>query len=89
MNVVYNTTIPQLLHNVVVTLCVSWEDVTSLEGRALLNEFKKLVVRRGVLYRQIQTEEGNVFQLVLPVKYRELALRGAHNDNFERKMLLP
>jgi len=57
-----------------------YKDVTSLEGRALLNEFKKLVVRCGVLYRQIQTEEGNVFQLVLPVKYRELALRGAHND---------
>jgi dUTPase len=49
-------------------------------GKTLLREFNKLVIKRGVLYRRIQTKEGHVFQLVIPEHFKTLALKGAHDD---------
>ena len=50
------------------------------EGKILHREFKRLVVRRGVLYRLVQDHGDDKYQLVLPSKYRQLALNGSHND---------
>ena len=48
------------------------------EGRVLLREYHKLIIRRGVLYRTIQINGESVYQLVLPKEFRDMALRGAH-----------
>jgi transposase InsO family protein len=58
-------------------------DISRFEGseaKALLKEFNRLVVRRGVLYRHTMETDQDKFQLVLPVSFREVALRGSHND---------
>ena len=54
--------------------------MTSKEGKTLLREFQRLVVRRGVLYRHITEHGEDKYQLVLPSQYRELALKGAHDE---------
>ncbi|MEE4247445.1 MAG: RNase H-like domain-containing protein [Kangiellaceae bacterium] len=48
---------------------------------ALRRQLRRLVLRGGVLYRRRQEEgEEDVFQLVLPVPYRKLALQGCHEE---------
>ena len=54
--------------------------ITSSEGKLLLKEFNHLVIRRGVLYRCFREGEEEKYQLVMPAKYRDIALKGAHND---------
>ena len=49
------------------------------EGKILLKQFSHLVVTRGVLYRRVQVDEGEQFQLVLPITYRSTVMNGAHN----------
>ena len=41
---------------------------------------KRLVVHRGVLYRHNLENGEDKFQLVLPVQFRAVALKGSHND---------
>lgn len=46
-----------------------------------LKEIGKYRLKRGVLYRQTNLEEGSdILQLVLPKQYQEEALRGVHDD---------
>jgi len=54
--------------------------VTTKEGKCLLRDFHKLVVKRGALYRKVMNGEEELFQLVLPSKFREMAMRYAHDD---------
>ena len=54
--------------------------VGTRHGKILLREFNKLVIKRGVLYRKIQSKDDYVFQLVLPESYKKIALKGAHDD---------
>jgi transposase InsO family protein len=54
--------------------------VLDQEGRLLLKEFGKLVIKRGVLYRRIQVQDEDQYQLVLPSKYRDIAMHASHND---------
>ena len=56
------------------------DTVATPEGKTLLREFDHLVVRRGTLYRHVQDDE-DTYQLVLPSKYREEALRRSHDHN--------
>ena len=55
-------------------------DILSKEGKLLLKEFNRLVVRRGVLYRHVQDKGEDRYQLVLPKSFRSVAMKGAHND---------
>ena len=55
-------------------------ELTTIEGKTLLREYMRLVVRRGALYRKIQENGRDIYQIVLPSKFREVALNGAHND---------
>ncbi len=55
-------------------------DITSYEGKILLREYQKLVVKRGVLYRKIHVNDELKFQLVLPKQFRVVALQKSHND---------
>ena len=43
-------------------------------------ERNKLRVISGILYRRFEREQNVVLQLVLPIAYREIALRGVHED---------
>ena len=56
--------------------------VRTKEGKILLREFQKLVIRRGVLYRRYQEERDGkpMFQLILPEEFKHQALKGAHDD---------
>jgi len=54
--------------------------VLDQEGRLLLKEFDKLVIKRGVLYRHTRVQEVDQYQLVLPSKYRDIAIHASHND---------
>ena len=55
-------------------------DVPSAEAKYLLREFDHLVIRHGVLYRSVELHGEDKFQLVLPGKWREDAMRGAHDE---------
>ena len=55
-------------------------ELTTIEGKTMLREYRRLVVRRGALYRKMQEHGRDIYQLVLPSKFREVALNGAHND---------
>lgn len=50
------------------------------EDFSMLRQFESLKLVRGVLYRQVQTEEGKKNQLVLPACFIEEVLTGLHND---------
>ncbi len=51
------------------------------ESLQFIQEFPRLTVSRGVLYRKIQIEGGEEkMQLVLPREFRSTALSGLHND---------
>ena len=57
------------------------EDQSDSVGKTLLKEFGHLLVRRGVLYRQVKNKENKGhLQLVIPEAFREEAWIGAHND---------
>ena len=45
-------------------------------------EWNHLVLKRGILYRQARPREleETLLQLVLPTAYREVALRGCHDE---------
>ena len=45
-------------------------------------EWNHLVLKKGILYRQARTREleETLLQLVLPTAYREVALRGCHDE---------
>jgi transposase InsO family protein len=55
-------------------------DALSGEAKYLLREFDHLVIRRGVLYRAVELNSEERLQLVLPVKWRDDAMRGAHDE---------
>jgi len=55
-------------------------NITSREGRMLLREYHKLIIRRGALYRKVTDDDVRRLQLVLPSAFREKAMRCAHND---------
>ena len=68
-------------------------DIFAFEGnevKAFLKEFNSLVVCRGVLYRHVREKDEDKYQLVLPMLFRDIALRGSHNDvghlGFDRGM---
>ena len=50
------------------------------ELRAYSREREKLILVSGVLYRRLERENDVVFQLVLPLKYRTIALKGVHEE---------
>ena len=50
------------------------------EVKLLMKEEKKLLLRRGVLYRKIDDNGTECFQLVLPKHDRAQALKGLHDD---------
>lgn len=61
--------------------------------RLLLKEWKRLVVRDGILYRRVRDcQRGDIEQLVLPEKLRMQAKTALHDDSghmgFERTFLL-
>jgi transposase InsO family protein len=45
-----------------------------------MKEFGRLVLKRGVLYRKVEQDGDDKFQLVLPIEYREEALKGVHDN---------
>ena len=55
-------------------------ETLDIEGKLLLKEFKKLQVRRGVLYRHVKVQDTDQYQLVLPLQYRQTAMDSSHND---------
>lgn len=55
-------------------------EILSREEKLLEREYKRLVVRRGVLYRHTQEHGTDRYQLVLPAEFRQVALTSAHDD---------
>jgi len=55
-------------------------DNWSKEDLTMKRQFKHFKMRRGVLYRLVQADEGTIEQLVLPEVYRKDVLRGLHDD---------
>ena len=53
---------------------------SSPETQFLLNNFDRLVLENGVLCRKINFESENKLQIVLPSCFRQIALRGLHDD---------
>ena len=53
---------------------------TDPEVRKLVQEFEKLTMRRGVMYRVTEVDGCQKKQLVLPREFRALALTGLHDD---------
>jgi len=58
----------------------SVSQVNTRTGKILLREFNKLVIQRGVLYRCVQINDVQVYQLVITDQLRHIALKGAHDD---------
>uniref|UniRef100_A0A3Q2XXG7 Gypsy retrotransposon integrase-like protein 1 n=1 Tax=Hippocampus comes TaxID=109280 RepID=A0A3Q2XXG7_HIPCM len=52
----------------------------STDVKAMLNQWNKLELSNGVLYRKCKDKDSPVYQLVLPHQYRERALRGVHDE---------
>lgn len=50
------------------------------EVKLLLQEWKRLEFKDGVLYRRCVDRGNPVYQLVLPQKFRDCALKGIHDD---------
>ena len=50
------------------------------ETQQLLKNFGHLTVQRGVLYRKTKVDEQEKLRLVLPRKYRNMAIQGCHDD---------
>ena len=56
---------------------------SGMDGRdekLFIKEFSRLKVQRGILYRCTEVNGEPKYQLVLPAEYRQLALKGAHDD---------
>ncbi len=49
--------------------------------RRVLREWDSLVIRDGILYRQILSGPEQTFQLVLPIKYKTTILKALHDDS--------
>lgn len=50
------------------------------EVRKLLNEWKRLFIKNGILYRKCVLSSETVHQLVLPDAFRDLTFTGLHDD---------
>lgn len=50
------------------------------EVRLLLKEWKKLELKDGVLYRKCLDHGSEIYQLVLPLQFRDRALKGIHEE---------
>ena len=50
------------------------------EVRLLLKDWKKLELKDGVLYRKCLDHGSDIYQLVLPLKFRDRALKGIHEE---------
>ena len=50
------------------------------EVRKLLNEWKRLFFKNGILYRKCVLSSETVHQLVLPDAFRDVTLTGLHDD---------
>jgi len=55
------------------------DHITSREGKMLLREFHKLIIRRGALYSKVTYGDVERLQLVLPSAFREKAMTCSHN----------
>ena len=56
------------------------EILQDFESKTLFKQYDHLVVKRGLLFRKVLIDETDKFQLILPKKYREMALVGLHDD---------
>ena len=65
---VTDKTIPQRTH------------LLTKEDTAMRKNFTSFKIQRGVLYREIQSDEGKIKQLVLPERYKRTALEGLHRN---------
>lgn len=52
----------------------------SLEEQSILREWKRLRLKSGILYRTRECEGKTLFQLILPVVLRPIALKNLHDD---------
>jgi transposase InsO family protein len=50
------------------------------EVQKLLHQSSKLVIKDGVLYRKVQTDEGVLFQCVIPAQYRAAVFHALHDN---------
>ncbi len=50
------------------------------ETQLLLREYSRLKLVRGVMYREVKIDGDDKLQLVLPKAFREMALKGLHDD---------
>jgi hypothetical protein len=48
--------------------------------RKLLYDWNRLIMKNGILYRVSNMNSETTYQLVLPVDYREVVLKGLHDD---------
>jgi hypothetical protein len=46
----------------------------------MLRNFSHLKLKRGALYREVETDEDTIYQLVLPRALRKTALEGIHDN---------
>ena len=46
----------------------------------LLYDWNTLIIRNGILYSVSNMNSETTYQLVLPVDYREVVLKGLHDD---------
>ncbi|CAI5662959.1 unnamed protein product [Oreochromis niloticus] len=67
-------------------------NLESSDVKLLLKQWNKLELSNGVLYRKFNDRDSLVYQLVLPQKYRDRALKGVHDEvghlGFERALHL-
>ena len=52
----------------------------SQDLKCYLREWKRFELRKGVLYRKGEVDGENVYQLVLPVHFREKAMEYIHDE---------
>ena len=52
----------------------------NVQTQVLSQEFNKMVLKDGVIYRKCQIKDQDRCQLVLPSEYREAVLKGLHDD---------
>jgi len=55
-------------------------DILCSEGKLIFKEFKRLTIKRGILYRLVKQHGNDLYQLVLPSKYRQFAIKGSHDE---------
>lgn len=58
----------------------SLSDATLLEVKLLQKEGRKLVIQKGLLFREVNNQQDKHLQLVLPPKYRSVVLQSLHDD---------